>query len=73
MFDGVEVENNGQILITSWNDSSVSTLEGTKLVPRISKLSFQPADVSMDAVRSRVGIVSLVANRFELWEWPSTK
>ena len=70
MFDGVEAEPNGQVLITSWNDSSVSTLEGSKLVPRISKLPYQPADVSMDVGRSRVGIVSLVANRFELWEWP---
>jgi len=73
MFDGVEVEPNGQILITSWNDSSVSTLEGPKLVQRISKLPYQPADVSMDAAHSRVGIVSLVANRFELWEWPSAR
>jgi hypothetical protein len=73
MFDGAEVEHDGTILITSWNDSSVSTLEGQKLVPRISKLGYQPADVSMDAGRSRVGIVSLVANKFELWEWPSTK
>ncbi|HLB08260.1 MAG TPA: SMP-30/gluconolactonase/LRE family protein [Gemmatimonadaceae bacterium] len=73
MFDGVEVERDGTILITSWNDSSVSTLEGQKLVPRITKLGYQPADVSMDAGRSRVGIVSLVANRFELWEWPSTR
>jgi len=73
MFDGIEVERDGSILITSWNDSSVSTLEGPKLIPRIAKLPFQPADVSMDAVRARVGIVSLVANRFELWEWPSTK
>jgi sugar lactone lactonase YvrE len=73
MFDGAEVEHDGTILITSWNDSSVSTLEGPKLIPRISKLPYQPADVSMDQVRSRVGIVSLVANRFELWEWPSRK
>jgi sugar lactone lactonase YvrE len=72
-FDGVEVEKNGQILITSWNDSSVSTLEGTKLVPRIAKLPYPPADVSMDQARARVGIVSLVANRFELWEWPFNK
>jgi sugar lactone lactonase YvrE len=73
MFDGVEVERDGTILITSWNDSSVATLEGPKLIPRITRLPYQPADVSMDAARSRVGIVSLVANRFELWEWPSTK
>jgi len=73
LFDGVEVEANGEILITSWNDSSISTLEGPKLVPRISKLPYPPADVSMDAGRSRVGIVSLANNRFELWEWPATK
>jgi hypothetical protein len=72
-FDGVEVERDGSILITSWNDSSVSTLEGPKLVPRLSKLGYEPSDVSMDAGRSRVGIVSVVANKFELWEWPSTK
>jgi hypothetical protein len=72
-FDGVEVERDGSILITSWNDSSVSTLEGPKLVPRISKLGYEPSDVSMDAGRSRVGIVSVVADKFELWEWPSTK
>lgn len=73
MFDGAEVEHDGTILITSWNDSSVSTLEGQKLVPRITKLGYQPADVSMDAAHSRVGIVSLVANKFELWEWPFSK
>ena len=73
MFDGAEVEHDGTILITSWNDSSVSTLEGTKLVPRVANLGYQPADVSMDAERSRIGIVSLVANKFELWEWPFTK
>jgi hypothetical protein len=73
LFDGVEVEPNGAILITSWNDSSISTLEGPKLVPRISKLPYPPADVSMDVGRSRVGIVSLANDRFELWEWPSTK
>lgn len=73
MFDGAEVEHDGTILITSWNDSSVATLEGQKLVPRITKLGYQPADVSMDAAHSRVGIVSLVANKFELWEWPFSK
>lgn len=73
LFDGVEVEHNGTILITSWNDSSISTLEGPKLVPRISKLPYPPADVSMDAGRARVGIVSLANQRFELWEWPFTR
>jgi sugar lactone lactonase YvrE len=73
LFDGVEVEPSGAILITSWNDSSISTLEGPKLVPRIAKLPYPPADVSMDAAHGRVGIVSLANDRFELWDWPSTR
>lgn len=73
LFDGVEVEPNGAILVTSWNDSSISTLEGPKLVPRIARLPYPPADVSMDVGRARVGIVSLANDRFELWEWPSTR
>jgi hypothetical protein len=69
-FDGVEVEPNGQILITSWNDSSVSTLEGKKLLRRI-KLAIPPADVSMDTKRNRVGVVSMMTDQFQLWAWPS--
>jgi len=73
MYDGIEIERGGTILITSWADSTISTLEGSTLVPRIGKLPFPPADVSMDVAHSRVGIVGLTANRFELWEWPFGK
>jgi sugar lactone lactonase YvrE len=69
-FDGVEVESDGSILVTIWNDSSVAVLEGDRLVRRIGPLRMTPADVSMDAKRHQVGIVSLEANRFELWTWP---
>jgi sugar lactone lactonase YvrE len=65
-FDGVEIERDGTIYITSWNDSSVSVLAGSTLERRISGLP-APADVSYDSRRHRVGIVSLMANRFELW------
>src|SRR4051812_11576909 len=34
-FDGVEVEHDNTIVVTIWNDSSVSTLTGNKLVKRI--------------------------------------
>jgi sugar lactone lactonase YvrE len=68
-FDGVEVERDGSILITSWNDSTVSTLEGTRLAHRLGPLSMTPADVSLDVRRSRVGVVSMEAGRFELWTW----
>lgn len=68
-FDGVEVQPSGAILITVWNDSSVSTLEGNKLVKRL-RLSMPPADASVDTKRGRVGIVSVAVDRFELWPWP---
>jgi len=69
-FDGIEIERNGSILITSWNDSSVSTLDDNRLVRRIGHLEIVPADVSMDEQHGRVGIVSVVAGEFELWTWP---
>ncbi len=69
-FDGVEVERDGSIIVTSWNDSSVSVLDSARLVRRLGPLTMTPADVSMDAKRHRVGIVSLEAGRFELWSWP---
>jgi sugar lactone lactonase YvrE len=69
-FDGVEIESDRSIVITSWNDSSVSTLEGSNLVRRV-VLSMPPADASVDMRRGRVGVVSMVPNRFELWPWPT--
>jgi sugar lactone lactonase YvrE len=69
-YDGIEIEKDGSILITSWADSTILQLEGARLVPRIAQLSAPPADVSEDARRHRVGIAYLVANRFELWTLP---
>jgi hypothetical protein len=58
------------VLITSWADSTVLSLDGDKLVRRISGFGTPPADVTYDAGRRQVGIVSLVDNRFELWTLP---
>jgi sugar lactone lactonase YvrE len=69
-FDGVEIEPDGSTVITIWNDSSVSTLEGTHLVKRV-VLSMPPADASVDIRRRRVGVVSVATDRFELWPWPA--
>ena len=68
-FDGVEVQSDGTVLITIWNDSSVSVLSGSTLNRRL-KLTIPPADVSMDVKRNRVGVVSMANDRFELWAWP---
>jgi hypothetical protein len=69
-YDGIEIERDGQILITSWNDSSIMSLNGRQLNRRIGKLSAPPADVSEDTRRHQVGIVYLAADRFELWTLP---
>lgn len=68
-FDGVEIQPSGAIVITIWNDSSVSTLEGNKLVKQL-RLSMPPADASVDTKRGRIGVVSVAVDRFELWPWP---
>jgi sugar lactone lactonase YvrE len=69
-FDGVEVQPDGRILITIWDDSSVSTLDGAALTKRV-VLSMPPADASVDTKRGRVGVVSVDKDSFELWAWPS--
>jgi len=68
----VEIEPDGRIVITIWNDSSVSTLEGTRLVKKV-VLSMPPADASVDMRRGRVGVVSVAVDRFELWPLPSRR
>jgi sugar lactone lactonase YvrE len=69
-FDGVEVEPDGTIIVTVWNDSSVSTLDGNRLVKKLT-LSMPPADASVDVRRGRIGVVSVAVDRFELWPWPA--
>jgi sugar lactone lactonase YvrE len=70
-FDGLEVEADGRVLVTSWNDSSVLELRGRHLVRRIGPLGAPPADISLDARRRRLGVAFLTANRFELWTLPN--
>ena len=69
-FDGVEVEPDGTIIVTVWNDSSVSTLDGNHLTRKL-VLSMPPADASVDVKRGRIGVVSVAVDRFELWPWPA--
>jgi sugar lactone lactonase YvrE len=70
-FDGLEVEADGRVLLTSWNDSSVLELRGKHLIRRIGPLDAPPADISLDARRRRLGVAFLTANRFELWTLPN--
>jgi sugar lactone lactonase YvrE len=69
-YDGIEIEKDGTVYITSWADSTVSTFDGKTLTPVI-HASAPPADISVDAKRHQGAIVCLVANRFELWTIPA--
>lgn len=69
-FDGLEVEADGPVLFTSWNDSIVSELRGDHIAHLIGPLGAPPADISVDRRHGRVGVVFLTANRFELWTLP---
>jgi sugar lactone lactonase YvrE len=66
-FDGIEVQRDGRAFITSWADSSVFQLHGTRLHRSIGPLDAPPADISLDQRNRRIGVVFLTANRFELW------
>jgi sugar lactone lactonase YvrE len=67
-FDGIEVERDGRAFITSWADSSVLQLRGTRLSRTIGPLDAPPADISLDQRNGRIAVVFLTANRFELWD-----
>jgi sugar lactone lactonase YvrE len=69
-YDGIEIEKDGTVYITSWGDSTVSTFDGKNLTAVIHAAS-PPADISVDAKRHQGGVVYLLANRFELWTLPA--
>ena len=66
-FDGVEVMSDGRILVSSWADSSVSVVNGNSLLKIIGNVP-SPADIGLDARRSRVAIPLFTGGRVEIWE-----
>jgi len=67
-FDGVEIAG-GKILVSSWNDSTVSSYETGQEVKMITGVP-SPADIGYDAKRNRVLIPILAGNRVEVWQLP---
>jgi hypothetical protein len=67
-FDGVVIAG-GKILVSSWNDSTVSSYETGKEVRVISGIA-GPADIGYDAKRNRVLIPLPSVNRVEIWQLP---
>jgi len=68
-WDGIEVLGDGRALVTSWADSTLYVLTGSKLSPAVVGLP-EPADIGVDTRRHRVAIPVSSENRVELWNIP---
>jgi sugar lactone lactonase YvrE len=61
MFDGVEVEHDGAIYLTSWTAQQVLQLRGDSLVTVATGFT-APSDVTLDTRRHRLGVTDFNAN-----------
>jgi sugar lactone lactonase YvrE len=70
-FDGVEVLDDGRLLVTCWNDSSVH-LFGSGADDRIVRHLSQPADLGLDTRRHRIAVPLGMLGRVEFWQLPAS-
>ena len=68
--DGIEVLGPDRVLLTSWTDSTLNTLQNGKLTPFGGKMP-SPADIGVDTKRGRVAIPLLLENRVEFRALPA--
>ena len=69
-FDGVEALDDGRILYTCWNDSSLHVLSAGGKDARIVRNLFQPADIGVDTRRNRVAIPVAARDQVEIYDIP---
>jgi glucose/arabinose dehydrogenase len=65
-YDGIEVLPGGRVLVSAWNDSTVSEIAGDRLRPLIRGVS-AAADIGVDPVAGIVAIPLLREDRVEFW------
>ena len=68
-FDGVEVLDDGRILVTCWTDSSVHAYSPGRDEKLIGDLPM-PADLGLDTRRNRIAIPLVNRSRVEIWSVP---
>lgn len=66
-FDGVEVRQNGSILVASQADSSIHLFRGGE-GRALFKVAGRPADIAYDTRRNRVIVPYVARNRIEIWQ-----
>src|SRR5881409_4199931 len=67
-YDGVVIAGR-KILVSSWNDSTVSSYETGQEVKVVTGVP-SPADIGYDAKRNRLLIPIFTGNRVEIWQLP---
>jgi sugar lactone lactonase YvrE len=68
-FDGIQIEPDGTIYLTSWNSGAVFRLVGDSLATVVSGLT-SPSDVTMDTKRRRLSITEMNPGQMQLWSLP---
>lgn len=68
-FDGIELLEDGRMLVTAWSDSSLHLIDGDG-DRRIVRNLWQPADLGYDTRRNRVAIPLVLQGRLDFWEVP---
>lgn len=66
-FDGVEILNDGSIVVTCWTDYSVHWIRGGEHLRIVGNIH-QPADLGIDTRRNRLLIPSAILGRVEVWQ-----
>ncbi len=66
-FDGLEILQDGSIVVTSWDDSSLHIIRDGRHY-RIAGNLHQPADLGLDTRRNRLLIPSVILGRVEVWQ-----
>ena len=69
-YDGVEVMDNGNVLVSSWTDSTVYILHGGTHMMALVKNVPAPADIGVDTKRNLVAIPRFNDGKVEYWRIP---
>lgn len=65
-FDGVEILSDGRLLVSSWADSTVSTVDGDSLTALVRGVE-APADIGLNQRSGMLAIPLFNGNRVEIW------
>jgi hypothetical protein len=66
-YDGIEVLPGGRILVSAWNDSTLSAVDGDRLHPVVRGVA-SAADIGVDPKEGIVALPLIADDRVEFWK-----